>query len=104
MEVRKELYIGGRWVEPETHGDIDVTDSRTEEVMGSVPRGGAPEVELRRPDNNQSTMWKHAWVNNVSQFETRWEGLRVTNGEDVVGGVHLNNSRVTCKFTDGVWT
>jgi hypothetical protein len=42
---------------------------------------GAPETVLRRPDNNLSTMWKHAWVNNVSQFQTRWEGLRVTNGE-----------------------
>ena len=26
-------------------GDIDVIDSRTEDVMGSVPRGGGPEVE-----------------------------------------------------------
>jgi len=28
-------------------------------------------------------MWKHAWVNNASQFQTRWEGLRVTNGEGI---------------------
>ena len=41
---------------------------------------GAPVTTLKRPDNNLSTMWKHAWVNNVSQFQTRWEGLRVTNG------------------------
>ena len=45
VEVRKELYIGGRWAQPETGGDIDVVDCRTEEVMGSVPRGGGPEVE-----------------------------------------------------------
>jgi acyl-CoA reductase-like NAD-dependent aldehyde dehydrogenase len=45
VEVRKELYIGGRWAQPETDGDIDVVDSRTEDLMGSVPRGGAPEVE-----------------------------------------------------------
>ena len=45
MEVRKELYVGGRWVEPQTDGHIDVIDSRTEEVMGSVPRGGGAEVE-----------------------------------------------------------
>ena len=45
MEVRKELYIGGRWIKPDTDGAIDVIDSRTEEVMGSVPRGGGPEVE-----------------------------------------------------------
>ena len=45
MEVRKELYVGGRWVKPDTDGAIDVIDSRTEDVMGSVPRGGGPEVE-----------------------------------------------------------
>jgi len=42
---------------------------------------GAPKTVLRRPDENLSTMWKHAWVNNVSQFQTRWEGLRVSNSE-----------------------
>lgn len=41
---------------------------------------GAPDITLRRPDA-QSAMWKHAWVNNVSQFQTRWEGLRITNGD-----------------------
>jgi hypothetical protein len=41
---------------------------------------GAPEIKLHRPDNNLST---NAWVNNVSQFQTRWEGLRVTNGEGI---------------------
>ena len=44
---------------------------------------GAPKTVLRRPDDNLSTMWKHAWVNNVSQFQTRWEGLRVSNGEGI---------------------
>src|SRR5580692_5437237 len=37
VEVRKELYIGGRWVQPAGDGDIDVIDSRTEDVMGRVP-------------------------------------------------------------------
>lgn len=44
---------------------------------------GTPETTLRQPDNNLSTMWKHAWVNNASQFQTRWEGLRVTNDEGI---------------------
>ncbi|WP_298362652.1 ADP-ribosylglycohydrolase family protein [uncultured Bradyrhizobium sp.] len=44
---------------------------------------GAPEARLYRPDDNLSTMWKHAWVNGASQFQTRWEGLRVTNGEGI---------------------
>ena len=45
MDVRKELYIGGRWVQPAGQGDIDVIDSRTEDVMGRVPRGGGADVE-----------------------------------------------------------
>jgi acyl-CoA reductase-like NAD-dependent aldehyde dehydrogenase len=45
VEARKELYIGGRWIAPESGAEITVVDSRTEEVMGSVPRGGAAEVE-----------------------------------------------------------
>jgi aldehyde dehydrogenase (NAD+) len=45
MDVRKELYIGGRWVQPLADGAIDVIDSRTEDVMGSVPRGGGADVE-----------------------------------------------------------
>jgi ADP-ribosylglycohydrolase len=44
---------------------------------------GAPEAKLHRPDNNLSTMWKHAWVNNASQFQTRWEGMRVTSDEGI---------------------
>jgi ADP-ribosylglycohydrolase len=39
---------------------------------------GAPDIALRRPDPN-SEMWKHAFMNDVSQFQTRWEGLRATN-------------------------
>jgi acyl-CoA reductase-like NAD-dependent aldehyde dehydrogenase len=45
VDVRKELYIGGQWVQPNTDGDIEVIDSRTEDVMGRVPRGGAADVE-----------------------------------------------------------
>jgi acyl-CoA reductase-like NAD-dependent aldehyde dehydrogenase len=45
VDVRKELYIGGRWVQPAGNGDIDVIDSRTEDVMGRVPRGGGADVE-----------------------------------------------------------
>ncbi|HLK77637.1 MAG TPA: aldehyde dehydrogenase family protein, partial [Streptosporangiaceae bacterium] len=46
MDVRKELYIGGRWEQPAGDGGIDVIDARTEEVMGRVPRGG--EADVRR--------------------------------------------------------
>jgi aldehyde dehydrogenase (NAD+) len=45
VDVRKELYIGGQWVQPAADGDIDVIDSRTEAVMGRVPRGSGADAE-----------------------------------------------------------
>ena len=81
------------WQIPDTGGypifDIGV------EIESHDPRGvdgtvyldylhwdGAPDITLRRPDPD-STMWKHAWVNDVSQFQTRWEGLRVSKDAGV---------------------
>jgi aldehyde dehydrogenase (NAD+) len=46
VDVRKELYLGGRWTAPRSSGDIAVVDCRNEEIMGSVPRGGPEDVEL----------------------------------------------------------
>jgi ADP-ribosylglycohydrolase len=80
-----------RWLIPDTGGypifEIGVEIASHDPLgtdgtihLDTLTWDGAPDVTLRRPDL-QSTMWKHAWVNNASQFQTRWEGLRVTNGE-----------------------
>ena len=45
MEVRKELYIDGRWSAPTSGDEMSVVDCRTEQVMGTVPRGGPAEVD-----------------------------------------------------------
>jgi hypothetical protein len=80
-----------KWCIPDTKGypifDIGL------EIEASDPRGvdgtlsldwlhwdGAPDVTLQRPDPT-SEMWKHAFMNDVSQFQTRWEGLRVTSSD-----------------------
>jgi ADP-ribosylglycohydrolase len=83
-----------RWRIPDTNGypifeiGLELETREPRGVDGTVyldylTWSGAPDTKLYRPDNNLSTMWKHAWVNNVSQFQTRWEGLRVTNGEGI---------------------
>jgi aldehyde dehydrogenase (NAD+) len=51
--VRDKLFIGGEWVDPSGSGTIEVIDSTTEELIGTVPEG-APEdvnraVEAARP-------------------------------------------------------
>jgi len=40
------LYIGGEWVPSTGTGTIDVIDSTTEEVMGSIPEGSTKDVDL----------------------------------------------------------
>ena len=42
---RDRLFIGGEWVEPSGDGRIDVIDSTTEQVMGSVPEGTPADVD-----------------------------------------------------------
>lgn len=82
------------WRLPETQGypifeiGLELTSANPLGVDGAVyldylTWSGAPSTVLKRPDDNLSEMWKHAWVNNVSQFQTRWEGLRVTNGDGI---------------------
>jgi len=42
--VRDRLYIGGEWSEPAGKGKIEVLDSTTEEVIGSVPEGTPEDI------------------------------------------------------------
>ena len=78
-----------KWRLPDTRGypifDIGL-EIKSQDVRGAdgtlyldrLHWDGAPDIVLRRPDP-ASEMWKHAFMNDVSQFQTRWEGLRVTS-------------------------
>ena len=43
--VRDRLYIGGEWVPSSGSGTIDVIDSTSEEVMGTVPEGTVEDID-----------------------------------------------------------
>jgi aldehyde dehydrogenase (NAD+) len=45
MQVRDKLYIGGAWVPSAGTGTLEVVDSTTEEVLGTIPEGTAADVE-----------------------------------------------------------
>ena len=45
QHTRDRLYIGGAWVEPSGSDTIEVHDSTTEQVMGTIPEGTAEDVE-----------------------------------------------------------
>jgi betaine-aldehyde dehydrogenase len=45
FQDRDRLYIGGRWVEPDGAGRIEVVSASTEEPIGRIPEGSAKDVE-----------------------------------------------------------
>ncbi len=45
MEIRDKLYIDGAWVPSSSTGTLDVVNSTTEEVMGTVPAGTPEDVD-----------------------------------------------------------
>jgi aldehyde dehydrogenase (NAD+) len=45
METRDKLYIDGAWVPSTGTGSVEVVDSTTEEVIGTVPLGTADDVD-----------------------------------------------------------
>jgi aldehyde dehydrogenase (NAD+) len=45
VQVRDRIYIGGEWVEPSGSAPIEVINSTTEEVMGTIPACGAADAD-----------------------------------------------------------
>ena len=45
VQVRDKIYIGGEWVQSSGAGTLEVINSSTEEVMGSIPEGTAEDVD-----------------------------------------------------------
>jgi acyl-CoA reductase-like NAD-dependent aldehyde dehydrogenase len=45
LQVRDKVFIGGEWVEPAGSEPIEVVNSTTEEVMGTVPACSAEDVD-----------------------------------------------------------
>jgi len=45
MQVRDKIYIDGAWVASTGAGSLEVTNSSTEEVMGTIPEGTAADVD-----------------------------------------------------------
>jgi aldehyde dehydrogenase (NAD+) len=45
MIAHDKIYVNGAWVKPNGTGTIQVFDSITEEVMGSIPEGNAQDVD-----------------------------------------------------------
>jgi aldehyde dehydrogenase (NAD+) len=45
MKSHEKIYVGGEWVATGASGRFDVTNSSTEELLGSIPAGSAADVD-----------------------------------------------------------
>ena len=45
LQVRDKIFIGGEWVDSTASETIEVINSTTEEVMGSIPAGTAEDAD-----------------------------------------------------------
>jgi len=90
-ELAPEADAVLRWRVPPTDGrpiyeiGIELEGVGPQAAVGTVYMdyvrwSGAPDIVLRRPDA-PGEMWSHAWVNDASHFQTRWEALRISQDE-----------------------
>jgi aldehyde dehydrogenase (NAD+) len=83
MQVRDKLYIDGAWVPSTGSGTLEVTNSTTEEVMGSIPAGTAEDVDkAAKAAKAAFESWSQTSVEERAKYLTRiTEGLQARMDE-----------------------
>jgi len=83
VEVRNKLYIGGEWTASTGSGTLDVIDSNTEEVMGTIPEGTVEDVDkAARAAADAFPVWSETPREERAKFLTRIsEGLAARKDE-----------------------
>ena len=72
MDVRDKLYIDGAWVAPHSSDTIEVIDSTTEEVMGTVPLGSAEDVDAAvQAARAACAAWSQVSASERAKYATR---------------------------------
>ena len=83
--VRDRVYIGGEWVASSGSRVLEVVNSATEEVMGSVPEGTAQDVDRavarparrsRRGRRRASTSAPSGWSASRRRWAAAWRRSR----------------------------
>jgi acyl-CoA reductase-like NAD-dependent aldehyde dehydrogenase len=83
VNVRDKIYIGGRWVQSAGTGVLEVINSTTEQVMGSVPEGTVEDVDNAvAAARSAFESWSQTSVQERADWMQRIsEGLRARMGE-----------------------
>ena len=83
MDVRDKIFIGGEWVPSKGSGTIEVVNSATEEVMGTIPNGSPEDVDAAaRAAADAFYSWSTTSVDERAKTLTRIsEGLAARTDE-----------------------
>jgi aldehyde dehydrogenase (NAD+) len=82
--VREMLYIDGRWARSTGSGTIDVFNSATEEVIGTVPDGTPEDVDRAvRAASNAFPEWSRTSVDERSKLLARTAELLAGRQEEI---------------------
>jgi acyl-CoA reductase-like NAD-dependent aldehyde dehydrogenase len=78
MQIRDKIYVDGAWVPSAGTGTIDVTNSTTEEVMGTVPEGTPEDVDrAAKAAKAAFSSWSQTSAEERSKYLSRiQEGLQ----------------------------
>jgi acyl-CoA reductase-like NAD-dependent aldehyde dehydrogenase len=84
MEVRDKLYINGAWVSSTGTGSIEVVNAATEEVMGSIPKGTAEDVDrAARGASDAFAQWSKTSVDERSKTLVRVQEALTARTADI---------------------
>jgi acyl-CoA reductase-like NAD-dependent aldehyde dehydrogenase len=84
VHVRDRIYIGGEWVASSGKGVLEVINSTTEEVMGSIPDGTAQDVDLAVTAAREAFEgWSQTPVPERAEWIGRIAGALGDRGEEI---------------------
>jgi aldehyde dehydrogenase (NAD+) len=84
MEVRDKLYIGGAWVPSTGTGNLEVVNSATEEVMGTIPEGTPEDVDrAARAAADAFEGWSRTSVEERSKLLARVQEALAARTEEI---------------------
>ncbi|HXW32333.1 MAG TPA: aldehyde dehydrogenase family protein [Acidimicrobiales bacterium] len=84
MEVRDKLYIGGAWIASSGSGTLEVVNSATEEVIGTVPDGTPDDIDdAVRSAADAFPAWSATSVDERSKTLLRVQEALASRGPDI---------------------
>jgi acyl-CoA reductase-like NAD-dependent aldehyde dehydrogenase len=84
MEVRDKIYINGSWVPSTGTGTLEVINSATEEVMGTIPEGTPEDVDrAARAASDAFTEWSKTSVDERSKTLARVQEALAARTPDI---------------------